>query len=45
MKSLVLTEGDLDEIGDVFCSATKNIWGHVEDKYHQVLEKVQQGLK
>jgi len=29
---LVLTEGDLDEIGDVVCNATETIWGHIEDQ-------------
>jgi len=42
---LVLTKGDLDEIGDVVDNTIETIWGHIEDQYHQLLDKVQQGLK
>ena len=37
---LVLMEGDLDEIGDVVRDATKNIWSHIKDQYHQTLDKM-----
>lgn len=42
---LVLTKGDLDEINDVVRNATQSIWNHIEDHYHQSLNKVHQGLR
>ena len=42
---LVLMEGDLDNIDDVVHDAMKNIWSHIEDQYHQTLDKVQQVLR
>jgi len=30
---LVLTEGDLDEIGDMVHDTMTNIWGHFEEQY------------
>lgn len=42
---LVLMKGDLDEIGDMVHDATENIWGHIEEQYHQMLDEVQQGLR
>jgi len=39
-EPLALTKGDLDEIINVVRSTTGNIWGHIENQYKQVLEKV-----
>lgn len=44
-EAMLLTVGGLDEIGDIFTSVTKDIWGHIEEQYHSVLMKVEQGLK
>ena len=42
---MVLTEGDLDEIGDNIRFATEDIWGHIEEQYQSGVTKVQEGLK
>jgi len=38
---LFLTEGDLDEIGDVIHDATRDMMSHFEAEYQQSLNKVQ----
>lgn len=44
VEAMVLTEGDLDEIGDIVRTTIKEIWGHIKDEYQSVLSKVQVGL-
>ena len=41
---LVITQRDLNEIGDVVRDMVTNLWGHFEEQYQQVLGKVQQDL-
>lgn len=40
MKPLVLMDGNLDEVSDVVHDATKNIWSHIKDLYHETITKV-----
>lgn len=44
-EAMVLTEGDLDEIGDTIKFVIKDIQGHIEEQYQSILTKVQVGLK
>jgi len=30
-EAMVLTKGDLDEIGDIDRSVTKDVWGHINE--------------
>lgn len=42
---MVLTKGDINEIGDTMCSITEDMWEHIDDQYKSILTRVQQGLK
>ena len=42
---MVLTEGELDEIGDTMKQATKHLWGSIEEKYKKLLSYVHKGLQ
>lgn len=44
-EAMVLTKGDLNEIGDTFRSVTVDIWGYIKEQYQPVLKNVQEGLK
>lgn len=45
IESMVLTEEDIDDIGDTLHNAIEDMWGHIDDQYKSVLLLVQQGLK
>ena len=44
-EAMVLTKGNLDEIGDIFKNITEHLWGNIEEQYKKVFEDVHKGLK
>ena len=40
MELMVLTEGDIDEIGDKVLHITEDVWGKIEDQYKDLLKEV-----